>query len=124
MLINSSRDHRIAIFHAEEFLDSLPCLMSTISVLTRHGYYVDVFMVEDDRFLKPNLENPAVLIEWMPGGEQNSRLWIHSSYLPRWIAYARRKCRNKQYTCFIRVDPLGLIVATILGHTQRVKIVL
>ena len=123
MLITKSRARRIAIFHAEGFLDSLPCLMSTISVLTRHGYNVDVFMVEDDRFLKPDLENPNVLIEWMPGGERNSRLLIHSSHLPRWIAYARRKCRNKQYSYFIGVDPLGLILATILGHMQRVPVV-
>ena len=124
MLINNSKDRRIAVFHAKGNLDSVPSLMSTISVLTENGYYVDIFMIKDDRFLRPRVENPAVLIHYS-SCRRNNRFpfLLRIRNIPPWIAYARRKCRGKKYTCFIGIDPRGLILATAIGRIQRVPVI-
>jgi hypothetical protein len=116
---------RIGIFYPFGNLDSIPCLVSTITLLDRAGYKVDVFTRVDAGHVSPEFsaENIAMLPASVP--PRAKRPFGYRVFSAKQYRTLQLHRRHKQapYVCLIGVDPHGLIEAGQWSRTLGVPLV-
>jgi hypothetical protein len=116
---------RIGIFHPFGNLDSVPCLVSTITLLGQAGYEVDVFtnIATGPESAAFDSEQIALLPAKAPGRRQRPMaLRLLSSNQYRFLQLQRRH-RKSAYVAMIGVDPQGLIQAGYWAKRLNVALV-
>lgn len=124
---------RIAIFYPWHRLGGLSCLLDATVMLAQHGYWVEIYTLWDSDFPSYVAGHPSISIitdrtgvfaeagvvlpQWTFGRGYRLYSWLVSRlYRPMWryFQFRRRLCEqhaSQPYTCFIGMDPQGLIDA-------------
>jgi hypothetical protein len=109
---------RIGIFYPFGNMDSIPCLVSTITLLARAGYEVDVFTRVDSGHVSPEFSDEKISLlpaQVPPRSKRPLAYRVFSAKQYRTLQLHRRH-NQAPYVCLIGVDPHGLIEA---GHWSR-----
>ena len=126
MTTNQKLIQRIGIVHPWGNFDSIPSLINTAILLSRHGYKVDVFTLSDDLHVPPSFpdEKGIEIVPLYAHRSLNSRKknrWLPSSV--DWRQDLLRRHMQLAYRCLIGVDPAGLKTAESMADFIRVPFV-
>lgn len=137
---------RIAIVYPWSNLETVPSLRNAAVRLAEHGYKVEFYTLSDDCFPAPVFRKPAISVItdrpevftkagivlpkwWTCGRGGRPYSWLVSNlYRPLWRRLSferilRQRHATQPYTCFIGVDPEGLVDAAPLAELLDVPLV-
>src|SRR5437763_1007080 len=110
---------RIGILYPVGYLDSVPCVRNTIVMLSKHGFLVEVFVLDSgDQYYNVHFSEPNIILHSL----RLEARWRIVGCMPnilRFTSWVLNLCRRKKFTCFIGIDPPGLLAATALGMLCR-----
>jgi glycosyltransferase involved in cell wall biosynthesis len=124
MLGKPSMSRRAALVHFKGDIDTVPALKSTVTLLARNGYQVDLIYVRDPAFLPPTFDSPQVVLaplSRLPRGRLAALRRLAEALL--WLSLTFCHCLARRPTYLIGVDPVGLIVCGLVGSLLRLPYV-
>jgi hypothetical protein len=106
---------RIGILYPVDYLDIVPCVRNTIVMLAKSGFLVEVFSLEGEWVHRAELGGSGIIIHTLSRKDQRGWPLARVPNLPVFTAWAIRESRDRDFSCFIGVDPPGLVAAALLG---------
>ena len=101
---------KLAIIHLRGFLDTVPCLTSLVEYLAEQGFKMDIFILNDDQFLKPTFSYNNVNVHLLPGSF-NLNPFEMFLQMCKWFKIVRRHMKTESPTAIFGVDPDGLLLS-------------
>lgn len=119
----SDPHHRIAVIGPHPGLGTFPSLLGLIQFLLESGYGVDVYCCHDDSF--PSLEMPPgdLRTHIFPGKYHQGQAGWRIQFVAGWAPYLVGQYRRERYRAMIGIDPVGLLLATIVSQLSRVPVI-
>lgn len=117
------QEKRIAIIHAEGVIDTVPCLMSAIAMLSESGYHIDIFILKENKYLLPKFSHKNVNVFSFEPPISGKMLNRWPVLLPIWVWAIIKITKLHKYNYLLGVDPLGIVASAILGRIKAIPII-
>jgi glycosyltransferase involved in cell wall biosynthesis len=105
---------RIVVIHLRSFLDTVPCLTSLIEYLAREGWEIDIFILEDDQFIKPLFSYNNVKVHLLSGSFELNPVKIFLK-MAKWYKIVRGHLKVQNSSAIIGVDPDGILLSCLVA---------
>lgn len=118
---------RIALLFQAGYIDSVPCLMSFITLLSEQNLCIDIFMIKDDLCRVPIFNHPLINLYTLDlGKEKTTYQWrsqtlLRFSKLFSFIQFVLKKSARNKYNYYCGIEQNGLIAGFILSYFNLVN---
>lgn len=127
--MNHTKSARIAIIYHQSCIDSIPCLTTWMSLLTKYNVTLDVYCINNNLNKIPQINdskiNLYILNSHYIGGESffKSKTIYRILYMIKFFIFILKECRFKNYDFYTGVDFDALIVSYLISKIFNKKLI-
>jgi hypothetical protein len=119
--LEASAGRRVVFIHMQRGVSTVPCLMSTLVLLARSGYQIELFTLEGDADAERALTPEGVSVHPVRGGYgKNYLVLLLSVGTMLWTAGRDTLKKRQSVEAILGIHLTGLVVGTILSALLRI----